>query len=58
MNKVAVLIAAGSGMGADAAKTLSKAGYKIAIFSSSEKSKKLANNKQHKKLIYRYKGNK
>ena len=42
MNKVAVLIAAGSGMGADAAKTLSKAGYKIAIFSSSEKSKKLA----------------
>ena len=42
MNKVAVLIAAGSGMGADAAKVLSKAGYKIAIFSSSEKSKKLA----------------
>ena len=42
MNKVAVLIAAGSGMGADAAKTLSKTGYKIAIFSSSDKGKKLA----------------
>ena len=42
MNKVAVLIAAGSGIGANAAKVLSKAGYKIAIFSSSEKSKKLA----------------
>ena len=42
MNKVAVLIAAGSGMGANAAKALSKAGYKIAIFSSSEKSDAIA----------------
>ena len=29
MNKVAVLIAAGSGMGADAAKALAKDGFKI-----------------------------
>lgn len=40
--KVAVLIAAGSGMGADAAKVLSKEGYKIAIMSSSGKGKRLA----------------
>ena len=30
MNKIAVLIAAGSGMGADAAKELAKDGFKIA----------------------------
>ena len=42
MKKVAVLIAAGSGMGADAAKSLSKEGYKVAILSSSGKGKKLA----------------
>ena len=42
MKKVAVLIAAGSGMGADSAKTLSKDGYKIAILSSSGKGEKLA----------------
>ena len=42
MKKVAVLIAAGSGMGADAAKSLSKDGFKIAILSSSGKGKKLA----------------
>ncbi len=42
MNKVAVLIAAGSGMGADSAKALAKDGYKIAIFSSSGKGEKLA----------------
>ena len=42
MHKVAVLIAAGSGMGADAAKSLSKDGYKIAILSSSGKGEKLA----------------
>ncbi len=40
--KIAVLIAAGSGMGADAAKTLAKDGYKIAIMSSSKKAEKLA----------------
>ena len=42
MKKVAVLIAAGSGMGADAAKALSKDGYKVAILSSSGKGEKLA----------------
>ena len=42
MKKVAVLIAAGSGMGADAAKSLSKEGYKVAILSSSGKGEKLA----------------
>ncbi len=42
MNKVAVLIAAGSGMGADAAKVLAKDGYKIAIMSSSGKGERLA----------------
>ena len=42
MKKVAVLIAAGSGMGADSAKALSKDGFKIAILSSSGKGEKLA----------------
>ena len=42
MNKVAVLIAAGSGMGADAAKVLARDGFKIAIMSSSGKGEKLA----------------
>ena len=42
MKKVAVLIAAGSGMGADAAKELAKDGFKIAIMSSSGKGEKLA----------------
>ena len=41
-NKVAVLIAAGSGMGADAAKELYKKNFKIAIMSSSNKGKNLA----------------
>ena len=42
MHKVAVLIASGSGMGADAAKILAKKGYKIAIMSSSGKGERLA----------------
>ena len=42
MKKVAVLIASGSGMGADAAKTLTKSGFKVAIMSSSGKGEKLA----------------
>ena len=42
MKKIAVLFAAGSGMGADAAKTLAKEGFKIAIMSSSEKGQNLA----------------
>ena len=42
MNKVAILIAAGTGMGANAAKYLAKDGYKIAIMSSSGKGEKLA----------------
>ncbi len=42
MKKVSVLIAAGSGMGADAAKTLAKDGFKIAIMSSSGKGERLA----------------
>ena len=42
MRKVAVLIASGSGMGADAAKILAKKGYKIAIMSSSGKGERLA----------------
>tara|TARA_Y100001935_G_C17293214_1_gene504645 strand:- start:1011 stop:1709 length:699 start_codon:yes stop_codon:yes gene_type:complete len=42
MKKIAVLIAAGSGMGADAAKALAKDGFKIAIMSSSGKGEKLA----------------
>ncbi len=43
MKKVAVLIAAGSGMGADAAKRLAKDGFKIAIMSSSGNGESLAN---------------
>tara|TARA_Y100000996_G_scaffold153952_1_gene118557 strand:- start:205 stop:903 length:699 start_codon:yes stop_codon:yes gene_type:complete len=42
MKKIAVLIAAGTGMGADAAKTLAKNGFKVAIMSSSGKGEKLA----------------
>ena len=42
-NKVAILIAAGSGMGADAAKNLASKGYNVAILSSSGKGEKLAN---------------
>ena len=42
MKKVAMLIAAGSGMGASAAKCLAKDGYKIAIMSSSGKGERLA----------------
>ncbi len=42
MKKVSVLIAAGSGMGADAAKTLAKDGFKVAIMSSSGKGERLA----------------
>ncbi len=42
MKKIAVLIAAGSGMGADAAKVLAKEGFKIAIMSSTIKGKNLA----------------
>ena len=41
-NKVAVLVAAGSGIGADAAKKLKEDGFKIAIFSSSGKGENLA----------------
>lgn len=40
--KVAILIAAGSGMGADAAKNLNSKGYNISILSSSGKGKSLA----------------
>ncbi len=43
MKKIAAFIAAGSGMGADAAKHLSSRGYTIAIMSSSGKGEKLAN---------------
>ena len=42
MKKVAALIAAGSGMGADCAKRLFKDGYKVALMSSSGKALKLA----------------
>lgn len=42
MKKVAAFIAAGTGMGADAAKHLSSKGYNIAIMSSSGKGEKLA----------------
>ena len=42
MKRVAVLIAAGTGMGADAAKVLAKDGFEIAIMSSSGKGEKLA----------------
>ena len=43
MKKIAAFIAAGSGMGADAAKHLSSRGYTVAIMSSSGKGEKLAN---------------
>ena len=42
MRKVAIFIAAGTGMGADAAKYLSSKGYDIGIMSSSGKGEKLA----------------
>ncbi len=42
MKKIAVFIASGSGMGADAAKILKKGGYDIAIMSSSGKGERLA----------------
>ena len=42
MKKVAAFIAAGTGMGADAAQHLSSKGYNIAIMSSSGKGEKLA----------------
>lgn len=42
MEKVAVLTAAGSGMGADAARRLAADGYKVAILSSSGKGEALA----------------
>tara|TARA_B110000196_G_scaffold312189_1_gene317123 strand:- start:5 stop:709 length:705 start_codon:yes stop_codon:yes gene_type:complete len=41
--KVAIFTAAGSGMGADAAKNLASKGYNISILSSSGKGEKLAN---------------
>ena len=41
-NKVAVFVAAGSGIGADAAKKLANEGYKIAVMSSSGKGERLA----------------
>lgn len=40
--KVAVITAGGSGMGADAARRLARAGHKVAILSSSGKGEKLA----------------
>ena len=42
MKKIAAFIASGTGMGADAAKHLSKKGYEIAIMSSSGKGENLA----------------
>ena len=42
-NKIAVLIAAGTGMGAESAKKLSSDGFKISILSSSGKGEALAN---------------
>tara|TARA_A100001011_G_C14305163_1_gene842734 strand:- start:1471 stop:2169 length:699 start_codon:yes stop_codon:yes gene_type:complete len=42
MNKVAALVAAGSGMGADAAKRLAKDGFKVALMSSSGKAEIIA----------------
>ena len=41
-HKVAVLTAAGTGMGADAAKNLASKGFKVSILSSSGKGKQLA----------------
>ena len=40
MKKIAVFIAAGSGMGADAAKVLAKDKFRVAIMSSSGKGEK------------------
>jgi len=40
--KVAILIAAGTGMGADSAKKLASKGFNISILSSSGKGEKLA----------------
>ena len=42
-HKVAVLTAAGTGMGADAAKNLASKGFKVSILSSSGKGEQLAN---------------
>lgn len=42
MKKIAVIVAAGSGMGANAAKTLANSGFKVALMSSSGKAEKLA----------------
>ena len=42
MNKVAIIIAGGSGMGADSAKKLFSKGFKVSILSSSGKGEKLA----------------
>ena len=42
MSKVALFIASGTGMGADAAKNLHSKGYKVAIMSSSGKGEQLA----------------
>tara|TARA_B100002051_G_C16696743_1_gene618604 strand:- start:585 stop:1283 length:699 start_codon:yes stop_codon:yes gene_type:complete len=42
MKKIAIFIAAGSGMGADAARVLFNEGFKVAIMSSSDKANKLA----------------
>ena len=44
MDKVAIFIASGSGIGADAAKHLNSKGYKVGIMSSSEKAIDLAKN--------------
>ena len=44
--KVAVLTAAGTGMGADAAKNLASKGFKVSILSSSGKGEHLANDLQ------------
>lgn len=44
MDKVAIFIASGSGIGADAAKYLNSKGYKVGIMSSSEKAIDLAKN--------------
>ena len=44
IKKVAVLIAAGTGMGADAAKKLSLNGFEVSVLSSSGEGEKLAKN--------------
>ena len=43
-NKTAILIAAGTGMGADAARKLADKGFNISILSSSGRGEKLAKN--------------